>query len=253
MPDRALRFATIRLGTADKPLEMSVIMLPRNEDDEAAYVLANVNRWRGQLQLPPLAAGDLAAETKRVELTGAHAIVVDMQGESSGDAMGAAPFAGGANRARSRPETPASPPQNAALEYKMPDGWKSQPAGGMRKAAFLVQDGDQRAETTVIDLDAAAGDLLPNINRWRGQLQLSPTTQADLDRELKKISIDGVEGQYIELLGPKDAQPPKAMLGVVAVTGGKAWFFKFLGDAPLVKREQQHFEEFVRSVKFPQE
>jgi len=248
-----MRFATIRLGTAEKPLEMSVIMLPRNEDDETAYILANINRWRGQLQLPPIKAGDLAAETKRVDLAGAHATVVNIEGESSGDGMGAAPFAGGAGRRPARAEAPASAPQQAALEYKAPTGWEAQPIGGMRKAAFLVHDGDQKAEMTVIDLEAAAGALLPNINRWRGQLQLSPTTQADLDRELKKIPVGAVEGQYIELLGPKDTGPPKAMLGVVAVDGGKAWFFKFVGDAPLVLREKKHFEEFVRSVKFPQE
>jgi hypothetical protein len=248
-----MRFTTINLGTAEKPLDMSVIKLPRNEDDEPAYVLANVNRWRGQLQLPPLEAADLAAETKRVDLTAAHAIVVDITGESAGDGMGAAPFANRAKRPPLRAEAPASPPQQAALEFKTPTGWESLPAGGMRKAAFLVQNGDEKAEMTVIDLEAAAGALLPNINRWRGQLQLSPTTQADLDRDLKKISVGGVDGQYIELLGPKDAQPAKAMLGVVAVAGGKAWFFKFLGDAPLVLREKQHFEEFVRSVKFPQD
>ena len=252
----SMRFATMRIGTADKPLELSVIVLPRNEENETAYILANVNRWRGQLQLPPIEADDLTTETKRIELDGAHTIIVDIEGESSGDRMGAAPFASGMDRPPPMAASPprAAPPQSTAnLEYKVPAGWESQPVGGMRKAAFLVHDGDQKAEMTVIDLEAAAGALLPNINRWRGQLQLSPTTQDDLDRELKKISVDGVEGQYIELLGPKDAKRPQAMLGVVAVERGKAWFFKFLGDAPLVLREKQHFEEFVRSVKFPQD
>ena len=87
-PGSSMRFATIQLGDDEKPLDMSVIMLPRIEEDEAAYVLANVNRWRKQLQLPPLEASQLANETKRVDLDGAHAIVIDLKGESAGDGMG---------------------------------------------------------------------------------------------------------------------------------------------------------------------
>ena len=157
------------------------------------------------------------------------------------------------NRRPPMAEAKASPPQSATLKYETPKGWKPQPIGGMRKAAFTVENDDQKAEMTVIDLAAAAGALLPNVNRWRDQMQLSPTTQADLDREVKKLPIGDTEGQYVELSSPKDVKPPKTMLGVVAIHGNQAWFFKFTGDAPLVKREKKHFEEFVRSVKFPQD
>ena len=237
-PGSSMRFATIQLGNDEKPLDMSVIMLPRNEEDESAYVLANLNRWRNQLQLPPIEAKQLTDETKRVDLDGAHAIVVDLKGESAGDGMGAAPFAGGMNRRPPMADAPAAAPQPASLKYQAPAEWKTQPAGGMRKAAFSVEEGDHKAEMTVIDLAAGAGALLPNVNRWRDQMQLSPTTQADLDREVKKISVDSVEGQYVELSSPKDVKPPKSMLGVVAIHGDKAWFFKFTGDSTLVKREK---------------
>jgi hypothetical protein len=39
--------------------------------------LANLNRWRGQIQLPPLAAGDLGTVTAHVDLPGLHVTVVD--------------------------------------------------------------------------------------------------------------------------------------------------------------------------------
>jgi hypothetical protein len=44
-------------------------------------LLANVNRWRGQVGLAPLQAGDLAKEVKTIELaSGAKASVVDVSG-----------------------------------------------------------------------------------------------------------------------------------------------------------------------------
>ena len=54
----------------------------------------------------------------------------------------------------------------------------------MRKAAFEIEDGEQRVEMTVIDLSVRAGGLLPNVNRWRGQIQLEKVTQEELDAEL---------------------------------------------------------------------
>jgi hypothetical protein len=42
--------------------------------------LANVNRWRGQLSLPPIADADLAANTKNFDVLGGQATVVDFTG-----------------------------------------------------------------------------------------------------------------------------------------------------------------------------
>jgi hypothetical protein len=42
--------------------------------------LANVNRWRGQLQLPPLAAGALEAALDRFQTHGLAVAVVDLAG-----------------------------------------------------------------------------------------------------------------------------------------------------------------------------
>ena len=42
--------------------------------------LANLNRWRGQLQLPPIAQGELAAATQTTDRNGLHVTVVDLAG-----------------------------------------------------------------------------------------------------------------------------------------------------------------------------
>jgi hypothetical protein len=142
------------------------------------------------------------------------------------------------------------------LTYDTPKGWVPGNATGMRKAAFVVQDGDQKVEVTAIDLAvgpgaaSGAGALLPNVNRWRGQIKLPETTQAELDKSVRRIQVADVEGSYVELLEPEGSDSRQAILAVVATRGGKAWFFKLWGHAELALREKPRFEEFVKSVRF---
>lgn len=42
--------------------------------------LANINRWRGQLSLPPIAASDLATATEHLDYNGLHMTYVDIVG-----------------------------------------------------------------------------------------------------------------------------------------------------------------------------
>lgn len=138
----------------------------------------------------------------------------------------------------------------SGLTYATPDGWVQGKAGGMRKAAFYVEDGGHRVDVTVIDLAATAGELLPNVNRWRQQLQLGALTEEQLKKTVQRVEIAGVEGHYVELIGPKGPASGKAILAAVAIVGDKAWFFKLWGDADSALRQKDRFMDFIKSVKF---
>ncbi len=257
-PGSGMRFATLVIESGEKPLELSVISLPRGEESESAYLLANVNRWRGQLNLPHIAEAELNDELEKIDVTGAAVYVVDLEGTASDTGMGRPPFAGGLG-----PTPPAGPPARSlegtqaaasapatALTHISPEGWQALPVSGFRKAAFRVTEGDQKAEITVIDLEPAAGDLLANINRWRTQVGLSEQTQADLDKELKQVTVSNLPGQYVVLEGPGTAGKPQTILGVMVKRDARPWFIKLMGDAPLAAREKERFEAFVKSIKF---
>lgn len=147
------------------------------------------------------------------------------------------------------PMTPR-PSGGPTLVYATPKGWVSGNVGGMRKAAFVVQDGDRKVEVTAIDLAAQSGTLLANVNRWRGQIQLPEITQSELDKAASRIQVADVEGNYVELLGPEGTKSRQAILGVVAMRGEQVWFFKLWGDAELALREKTRFQEFVKSISF---
>ena len=242
-----MRFATLRFGPTEAPLELSVIPLPTRGQDVDAYVLQNINLWRRQLGLTPLAEPQLAEQTVPLQLEGATATMVNYVGQLASHGMAPGPGA----RQMATP-TPGHPPigQPSPLEYEKPDGWIEGQVGGMRKGAFTVTDCDQQAEITVIDLSGSAGDLLANVNRWRGQIQLEPMTQTQLDETTEKITIDQSTGDYVELIGPEDADPREAILGAILTDSNRTWFFKLKGPAELAEREKEHFRSFVQSANF---
>jgi hypothetical protein len=99
-PGSQIRFATLVIPSAAKPLEVSVTALPKSggddKQDDKQYVLVNVNRWRGQLRLPPISIEQLAAESVEVPLGSATATVVNLLGTATADSMGRPPFMSGA-------------------------------------------------------------------------------------------------------------------------------------------------------------
>jgi len=99
-PGSGIRFATLLIPAADKPLEVSVTALPRTPGDEVGYLLSNVNRWRGQMKLPPIAGEQLAGESTQLELAGATATLVNLLGSAAPSTMGGGPFSRGAGNGK---------------------------------------------------------------------------------------------------------------------------------------------------------
>ena len=252
------RFATIRAGSEPTAPEISVSQLPGpSAGEQDGFVLDNINRWRGQVGLPPLESDTLDKESETIKAGALTGVWVDMTGKASGSSSMMAPFAGGAGSNRPPLATEGGSPPGAAaggtgIKYEAPEGWQEEAAGGFRKASFKVKDGDEVLDISVSDLAAQAGELLPNINRWRQQVKLPEVTQEELEKQLQPIQFGGkVDGQMVELVGEaQDGSGKETILGAIAVHGDKAWFVKARGTADLAEREKQKFEQFVRSIQF---
>jgi hypothetical protein len=244
-----MRYATILVPTDGNPLELTVTTLPWDTKDETNSILSNVNRWRGQMQLKPISADDLEEKTKPIPVAGTTGTFVLLDGNLGAAGMGQPPFASDTAGKSKRPvdTKPASNSAPSDLTYEVPKDWSPGTMNAMRKAAFQVTDGDQKIEITIA---TAGGDLLANINRWRGQIGLEPTTQPELDQQMKKLKVGSSSGDYIELTGPADAPKPQSIYGVIVNHTGQTWFFKLVGDTALAQREKSNFESFVQSVKF---
>lgn len=139
------------------------------------------------------------------------------------------------------------PPASNDFSFSTPKEWKTKPVEGMRKAAFSAESPDGKAEMSIISLPGAAGGLVQNINRWRGQLNLNPSEEEQILKEMKPLQVDGHPGQKITIFSKDQSQ---AMSAVLVNVTGQTWFFKFKGDAALIKSQDKIFDQFMQSFKF---
>jgi len=148
---------------------------------------------------------------------------------------------------------PVAPPPSTALPtWEVPSTWKSAPASTMRLASFaLGGPGGQTGDLSVVALGPAAGGLLANINRWRGQFGLDPLDEAGLQKTLTTVPLSGGEtATVVDLVGTGEAAG-RRLLGAIVSRNDRTWFYKLTGDAALVQSERGNFEKFIRSVKYP--
>lgn len=75
MPAAGMRKGSFMVnGKPDMTADVSIISLPGG----AGGFLPNVNRWRGQISLPPLNEAEFSKAASQVDVRGQSAIVVDM-------------------------------------------------------------------------------------------------------------------------------------------------------------------------------
>mgnify|MGYP001582939680 CR=1 FL=1 len=80
-PASSMRLATFEISAGGATVDLSVVAIP----GEAGGVLANVNRWRGQLGLAEVAEDGLARVVERVACPAGALRVVDFTGKGDGE------------------------------------------------------------------------------------------------------------------------------------------------------------------------
>jgi len=228
---KGMRFATFKLSDGDAPLEVTITKL----GGESASIVDNVNRWRKlDLGLTAISDGLVSLVTNERHIAGGPATFVDMAGP------------GVSKRAMLPPEPPPTP--RSPLEFETPEGWKERAPDKGRVIVLGFADGEQRGEVGVMPLSGMGGGLLPNVNRWRGQLGLDAWSEDELKKEMRGVAVDGEAAVMVELAGKGDS--PQSIVGVVAPRKGLTWFITMKGPAPLVGRQRSAFDTFLKSVRF---
>jgi hypothetical protein len=224
-------YARLRKEGDGSAPEITVTKLPPGAKDRRA----NIDRWRGQLGLGPIGEDALQKLVGNVKVDGTPATRVDFVGES---------------RKHGRPAQKRGRP----FRFTKPDNWEERPPdmpqGVPRLAVFMVRDGGNSAEVSVVPLAGDGGGARANVNRWRRQLGLEPIDDdAQLQKVLRELDVADGKAPYIDLMG-HDPTGPQRMLGAWIVHGGRTWFIKMKGSPELVGKQQAAFEAFVKSIRF---
>ncbi|MBL4697598.1 MAG: hypothetical protein JKX70_02070 [Phycisphaerales bacterium] len=234
-------------------------------------LIANVNRWRGQIGLDPADEQGIASDI--VELDGVNVTVVDVSNEGRrlvgtiinvGDGktwfVKATGSIDSVEEAKAQmiafsktfmfdehnhdhdhdheAESSPSAPEASSSPWEQPSQWTvEENASSMLISAFLSESG---ARITLTSLMGTGGGSLANINRWRGQLGLTgvPTLE-------EAGIVDMGNGAMFVDMESADASARMAA-GIVPVGEG-TMFFKLTGPSESVEVEIERFRAYINA------
>lgn len=141
------------------------------------------------------------------------------------------------------PQMPAAPgAENRGVKWTLPGGWTEAPnPSAMRLATLKAGD----AEVVASRLNSQGwGNLIDNINRWRGQIGLEPVDDP-AKQPATTEDLNGAKWTTYDLAGPQ-----KRMIVKYVTVGDSVLFFRLTGAPQAVETQKAAFDEFVKSIKF---
>ncbi len=303
LPPGQMNYAAYQVSD-NPPLRMTISQVT-SMGSGAATLLANVNRWQGQLGLAPSSEENISKVAIPLPLEGREGMLIDLVGPNpapdgrpqqrmlaamvpdgdvvwtfkmSGPAELIAPQKGAFDAvvksvqfgaavnpqtaSATPPPTPTPAPGDGQAfqipgiaSYTLPEGWRIDPRPRqMREATLIVPGtGNETGEIVVSRLSVnSLADLMPNLNRWRGQVHLTPTSDPGANRP-QLLTFQQGPGVLRDFEGPA-TEGASRLRQFVAYTqfpsAQQTWFFRFVGPYDLVTKSKPAFEAFVKSVKF---
>ena len=163
--------------------------------------------------------------------------------------------AGGVSEMGSGADLPPPPAAaNGGITWRLQKGWKELEPSQMRAGSFVVEGKDGlQADISVVVLAGPAGGELPNINRWRSQLELDAISEAELPRHSKKISPGGrpmLLSNFVSKTPLIDKRYKKRLVAATYARGDDTWFFKMTGEDALIRSLEPSFKEFLAGLTF---
>ena len=243
--EQPMRVATFDAGAGDRVLQIVVSTFP----GDAGGLLANINRWRSQLDLDPLVEQDLEQHVESFSNDDVEGFTADITGPAPqgaeappprmlgalirvGDgltwfvkATGPSPVVGehrdafmqfarsfrpGSPRDVPAPQDTAPRDSTADITWTTPDHWELEPEPpSFAIAALSIQKNGATAHITITPLAGHGGGALANINRWRAQVGLGPVPEL-AEQPVTAFEIEGWPGALLDLTGPPPPPPEAA-------------------------------------------
>lgn len=273
----SMSVVTFQVSDANPAVKCTVTPLPMIDN----ALQANVNRWEGQLGLAPTEKENIEKVAKPVKVGDVVVHVVDLSNDQSAILGGiiekeqiwfiklagpketvspqkdkfdafikslkftdqpTPPPAQAQPGGMQMPPMPQAATENRGITWTLPANWTEAPnTSSMRLATIKAGD----AEMVASQLNAQGwGNLLDNINRWRGQMGMEAIDDA-AKQPATNSEVNGVKWTTYDFPGPQ-----KRMIVSFATVGESVYFFRLAGAGPAVEAQKAAFEEFVKSVKF---
>ncbi|MGE3310677.1 MAG: hypothetical protein AB7O66_11965 [Limisphaerales bacterium] len=169
---------------------------------------------------------------------------------SAGGRMGTPPpFASAGGAASSRPSGSGEPPKP---KWQVPEAWQAQAAPQMVHSKWTVPGANgATADVTVSVFPGETGGLVPNLNRWRSQVGLSPAPDAELLALQDNLDVLGGKATLADFEGtsPETGSTSRIVAAIVR-RDGFSWFYKLLGASAAVEAHRESFVQFIQTAQY---
>ena len=135
----------------------------------------------------------------------------------------------------------------SALKWTLPKGWAEEKGGGMRFAT-LKPSTPGKLDVSVIVLPGMAGGELSNVNRWRGQIGLSPIDEKALGAARKVLKSKAGDVALFDFTSEGQTRT-RMVTGLLSTPDGSTWFLKMLGDEGPVSKAKPEFTQLLESLR----
>ena len=278
------RLASFRVASADGDGDSVADMGVTSFPGAAGGLLANVNRWRGEVGIDQVTQGELDDSLDKIEVGGHVIHLMDAAGSERRTLGAILPLASntfffkltgpvevvsaneeafqkyvaaieiGEGAAAAPAQSTDAPPDRPGLTYQKPDGWVEGETTPMRAASFSVSGGEGReADISVIPLGGSGGAELVIVNQWRSTLRLDEISEDQLPTMIEEQEIGGrpfklsdIESEEPMLEGDRKAR----IIVAFSTVGEHTWFFKIAGETSLVAEQKPILLEFLKTVEF---
>ena len=149
------------------------------------------------------------------------------------------------------PMMPAGSAGAGKPAWTVPAGWQEVPPTQFLLAKYSIADASgAKAEVNVAELDGNGGGVLPNVNRWRGQIGLDLVDETGLAKGTTPLDVSGGQATLVDLTGTDANGQPTRLVAAIVPMGNQTWFYKLLGNEQIVAREKDAFTKLVQTTKY---
>jgi hypothetical protein len=147
------------------------------------------------------------------------------------------------------PQTAVAPPQAAnapQIKWRKPEGWTEVPPSSMRYASFSApaEEGG-KIDISVVTFPGDGGSDADNVNRWRGQIGLTPIDANTVTSQIAPLKTEDTTFSTTDIAGDKTRT-----IAAWTRRDGRVWFFKATGPNTAVEKEKPNFVKFIESIRF---